>query len=118
VSPDLRFDGLFLQPRTLAYDELMSCCRSSATVHRVVRLVDALSAARLRADAEVLLATDGTGRSIGMPVRAGVRDDALIVLFELGHFRLEIPGWIGHDEPFDVVCLRAMTFADFVGCGR
>jgi hypothetical protein len=128
VHLDLRFAGLFLRPRTLAYDELSMCCLSSAPTRIAVRLVDVLSAARLCTHAEVLLATDDVGRSIGLPVRAGVRDHSMVVvagpsqdaLIETGKtcLRLDVPGWISRDEPFNVVSLRAMTFLDFVGCGR
>lgn len=124
--------GLVGRPGRFTVDDLIDLAAqptgASATAVRtnrvMVSLTDLMSNVMLQQRAELLVATDLSGRSLVLPLRDLLaRQTAQLVVESVpgraaasddGLARLDVEGWTYETEPLWVDELRAITFDDFV----
>ena len=120
--------GLVMRPFSFTIDDLALLAGASVPAdrqqHITVPIIDLLSIARLRRRADLVVATDVSGRSSALPLRDVLaRGTAQLIVESVPGraadcddwlVRLDVDGWTCEAEPLWVDELLAITFQDFV----
>ncbi|MGK0274983.1 MAG: DMSO/TMAO reductase YedYZ molybdopterin-dependent catalytic subunit [Ilumatobacter sp.] len=128
LDPDysLTVTGLVDTPRTLRYSDLVGLATFGPNGTFGLPLRDLMSAVRLVISAEILVVEDLHGRSFAVPIRDALEFESAQLLLgtsqsalrriDGGPVRLDIPGWTTPSEALAVTSIRAVTFAELLGC--